>query len=187
MTSVLTKPEPNDPVEGQPGHFSHSNWVKASVKALDAACESGAFGVPIGTIVAFSGALNIPANWKICDGTNGTPNLQGRFILGASSSRPAGSAGGVETVTLGVEHMPNHSHSGSVTGSGTHAHAVKRGTGGTEYPVESQSEVSGAWIDSPVMGDGSHTHGVNIAGTGGGQAHENMPPYWALVYIMRVS
>lgn len=33
--SVLPTPEPADPVEGQPGHFEHSNWLKQSVKNLD--------------------------------------------------------------------------------------------------------------------------------------------------------
>lgn len=195
MTSVLTKPEPNDPVEGQPGHFSHSNWVKASVKALDAACESGAFGVPIGTIVAFSGALNIPANWKICDGTNGTPNLQGKFILGASATRPAGSAGGAETVVLTKDQMPQHNHGGAGTtgdDSPDHGHALPgyavtlNGQLGTPY-------VFGATTDQVMGNSGSgsptvrHQHSFTVHGDGGGAAHENMPPYWALVYIMRVS
>jgi len=38
-------------------------------------------GVPSGTIVAFRGST-APSGWAICDGTNGTPDLRGRFIRG---------------------------------------------------------------------------------------------------------
>ena len=46
----------------------------------------------------------------LCNGQNGTPNLQGQFILGASQAYSAGSTGGEVTHTLNVGEMPSHSH-----------------------------------------------------------------------------
>lgn len=43
-------------------------------------------GVPIGTILAYTGDLNkIPSGWYLCDGTNGTPDLRGRFLEGVTT------------------------------------------------------------------------------------------------------
>lgn len=183
MTSVLPAPEPADPVEGQPGHFDHSNWVKASLKALDRAL------VPIGTIVAYSGSAALPTNWAICDGKNNTPDLQGKFILGASAARAAGTGGGAETVALTVETMPAHGHGGAtggVTRNATHQHSW-----GIYTPESQMQNYSGAGAASGMgtatnsVADTNHEH--PIAAEGGQAPHENMPPYWALVYIMRVA
>lgn len=191
MTTVLPTPKPADPVEGQPGHFTHSNWTKAAVEALDRALDAGTFGVPIGTIVAFSGSATLPANWAICNGQNGTPDLQGKFILGASSGRPAGTGGGAEAVTLSVAQIPSHSHGGATNGAGAHQHTYAGGNQtGDQYGLAAtayhQGKVNTDMVDKSTYGnDGSHQHG--IPAEGGNQAHENMPPYWALVYIMRVA
>jgi len=45
---------------------------------------------PKGTIVMFNGAQEIPKGWALCDGTNGTPNLIGKFIKGAKSLSDSG-------------------------------------------------------------------------------------------------
>lgn len=56
--------------------------------------------LPIGSIIAWNN-LNVPTGWAICDGTNGTPNLSGRFIMGYGGKYlNIGSTGGSETVTL---------------------------------------------------------------------------------------
>jgi len=55
---------------------------------------------PIGTITLWSGALvDIPLGWALCDGTNGTPDLTDRFIVGAGSGWGPGETGGAETHT----------------------------------------------------------------------------------------
>ena len=63
-------------------------------------------GVPVGGIIMWSGAAtNVPTGWALCDGQNGTPDLRGRFVLGAGQGagltpRTAGEAGGEETHKL---------------------------------------------------------------------------------------
>ena len=48
--------------------------------------QSSGLDLPIGTILPYTGDLNkIPRGWVLCDGTNGTPDLTGRFLEGALS------------------------------------------------------------------------------------------------------
>lgn len=59
---------------------------------------SAAAGLPAGVIVMWSGPLDaIPAGWKLCDGSDGTPDLRNRFVLGAGTGEYQGSAGGSRT------------------------------------------------------------------------------------------
>lgn len=91
--------------------------------------------------------------------------LQGRFLIGASSSYTAGSTGGEATHVLTVSEMPSHNHWGSArfeydTKSGTHPSAEK---------------------------DGINVNLPETDNTGGGAAHNNMPPYLAVYMWKRVS
>ncbi|MDR1453322.1 MAG: hypothetical protein LBJ25_05050, partial [Candidatus Margulisbacteria bacterium] len=80
--------------------------------------------LPKGMILAMNASswLNAGAvfqsNWKVCDGTGGTPDLRGRFLRGGTASdSPTG--GG--KMTLAKEHLPSHGHSASISG-GSHEH-----------------------------------------------------------------
>ena len=64
----------------------------------------------VGIIVAYNGDINnLPYNWKICDGTNDTPDLRDRFIMGKNrySSKETPIDGGSELVTLKTENIPS--------------------------------------------------------------------------------
>lgn len=119
---------------------------------------------PVGTIVIWSGtADNIPSGWQLCDGTNGTPDLRDKFVLGAGTNHAVGETGGSEDVTLTVEQMPSHSHSYYYrSGAGT------AGGSGKSFATDSRSSQSSSK-------------------TGGDQPHPNMPPYYALCYIMKLT
>lgn len=53
--------------------------------------------VPVGGIVIYSGAFaDIPANWALCDGTGGTPNLTDKFILATATEADLGDTGGTK-------------------------------------------------------------------------------------------
>jgi len=57
--------------------------------------SSATTAVPVGCILMWSGSIgSIPAGYVICDGTNGTPNLRDRFIVGAGTSYSVGNNGG---------------------------------------------------------------------------------------------
>ena len=116
--------------------------------------------VPYGTIVIWYGtSANVPTGWHICDGTTGTPDLRDKFVVGAGSTYAKGATGGEATHTLTVGEMPSH----------THRYSVKGGSG---------SEQGG--------GSGGYDIEGTTGSTGGGAAHNNLPPYHALYYIMKI-
>lgn len=88
----------------------------SAVAGLQAAIDAIPAGVPIGTIVDWWGNLgDIPAGWALCDGTNGTPDLRGRFTRGAGDTGypTAHDTGGNDT----------HSPAGLVESGGAHTHS----------------------------------------------------------------
>lgn len=135
---------------------------------------AAANGVPTGVITMWSGDIGaIPAGWALCDGTNGTPDLRDRFIVGAGTTYTVGSTGGETQHILTVDEMPSHSHDFSGFGGSATATLVATSTaGGTPNRV--------------AQGGGSATGNYpKIAGSGSGQAHENRPPYYAMAYIIK--
>ena len=145
----------------------------------------------------WSGASNaIPSGWYLCDGNNNTPDLRNRFIVGAGSSYEVGATGGSDTVTLTIDQIPSHGHAASglsCTSSGSHTHTVETGGSsgengirrvGTSANCENWKSFSNCLR---VTSSGSHTHSISgsISNTGGGHAHENRPPYYALCFIMK--
>lgn len=134
--------------------------------------------VPTGLICMWSGS-EIPKGWYLCDGTNGTPDLRDRFIVGAGSEYSVGATGGEKEHTLTIEEMPSHSHSlGSANVSKTFKAGQSSAYSGT-YPLIDENGNNG----NATINMGEHTH--TIGNTGGGQPHENRPPYYALAFIMK--
>lgn len=128
--------------------------------------------VPIGGIIPYYGQISENGHpivdgveddaWHICDGTNGTPDLRGRFCLGMSDAYPYRSMGGEATHKLTVDEMPSHTH---------HITGVPSVPGDTRNDWEK-------W-------NGSSPSGTNTDSAGGDQPHNNMPPYIALYMLMR--
>lgn len=136
-------------------------------------------GVPVGTICAWA-KPDIPEGWALCDGQNGTPDLRGRFVLGASEDHAIGEVGGSEEVTLTIDQMPKHHHDERVRGAGG------TGTQNLLYTsTPSDADVSGRLIKQDALESGTARQQYT-KDTGSDQPHDNMPPYYALVYIMKV-
>lgn len=133
--------------------------------------------VPTGGIIIWSGASNaVPDGWALCDGTNGTPDLRGRFVLGESENYSVGETGGSEEVTLTVAQMPEHEHVENVGKSGVSKKLVTySGSGGS---------IAGAYASASDTSVGQIV--VKTDRTGSSQPHPNMPPYYVLAYIMYV-
>ena len=145
--------------------------------------------VPTGVIVMWSGAnSDIPTGWVICNGANGTPDLRDRFVVGSGSTYATGATGGASTVTLTSSEMPAHNHGATSVSTVTdpgHTHTYKGQTGSSGSGVSSRdSENTTLTTDSATTGITVATI-TNVGLTGGGQAHENKPPYYALAYIMK--
>jgi microcystin-dependent protein len=149
---------------------------------------SGKFNyLPRGTIVAYN-QNTPPTGWTLCDGSNGSPDLRNRFILGWGN-RGITATGGEENVTLTEAQMPSHNHAarGTTDSSGRHHHTWGFGCGG-----------GGGWLNNGDRGrgchhanttdGGEHSHNLNITvdHKGGNQSHNNMPPFYVLTYIMKL-
>ena len=114
-------------------NYGSSGQVLTSQGSGSAAAWTTVIGVPSGIIAVWSGAEGaIPSGWYLCNGSNGTPDLRNRFIVGAGSgsSYSVGDTGGSNTVTLSTSQIPahshttnNHSHNASVSDPG-HGHSV---------------------------------------------------------------
>ena len=92
--------------------------------------------IPAGCILLWSGSIaSIPSGWLLCNGSNGTPDLRDRFVVGAGSTYAVGATGGATTVTLETTNLPSHTHSLSASGTtGTesvgHTHTFSGTTSG---------------------------------------------------------
>ena len=141
--------------------------------------------IPSGVILLWSGSTsNIPTGWVLCDGQNSTPDLRDRFVVGAGSTYAVDATGGAASVTLTSDQIPAHNHSATstVTDPGhAHSYAGSRPSGGTGDSSR-QAEPTGKTTGSATTGISVSTV---IGNTGGGQSHENRPPYYALAYIMK--
>ena len=129
--------------------------------------------IPNGTIVMWTNPI-IPVGWAMCDGTNGTPDLRSRYIVGANVSKSSlnsnltslniGDIGGEEFHQLSVAEMPSHSHN------------KNNFQGGNSGPG-----------DTPNASNYNYPNSSNTGPTGGDNPHNNLPPFYALVYIMKIN
>lgn len=174
------------------GLFDYVRSLKAEFASFrrqelgEAAVFAPAELVPPGVICMWSGSsVSIPEGWALCDGENGTPDMRGRFVVGAGGSYDPGDTGGANSVQLTEAQMPSHSHSGSTNTTGSHSHSITRVTGSVSSGNYSLSGSAGALSYSGSAGN--HSHSITTNTKGGNQSHENRPPYYALAYIMRLT
>jgi microcystin-dependent protein len=154
-----------------------------AITAIDSSGNLSALSFPSGFILIWYPPDNklttlaliqkiIPSGWAICDGTNGTPDLRGRFVLMAQDTIPTinvptgssvhaiGQIGGEEKHVLTEAEMPSHNHNAN-TG------------GGNQW-----NDGNGQW--------GVRGQSAGTTSTGGNQPHNIMPPYYTLVYVMKL-
>jgi hypothetical protein len=140
--------------------------------------------VPTGVILMWSGSIaSIPGGWLLCDGTNSTPDLRNRFIVGAGSTYAVGATGGSADAIV-VSHT--HTATSTVTDPG-HVHFMGNAAffgGGT--PLAASQGGSNLTINN---NSGSAVTGITVsttnASTGSSGTNANLPPYYALAYIMK--
>ena len=138
-----------------------------------------------GMIMMWSGSIgSIPSGWYLCDGSNGTPNLTDRFIIGAGSSYSVNGTGGVSSVTLTTSNMPAHTHTATstVTDPG-HSH-----TGGVSI-YNNPASTGGGSASGGATNTGTATTGITVATTvasnGSGTSFSILNPYYALAFIQK--
>jgi hypothetical protein len=131
--------------------------------------------IPVGGIIMWSGSIGtIPTGWALCNGSNGTPNLQDKFIVGAGSGYSVAGTGGSADATL-----VSHSHSPDPTPTFGGGFSVSNPNG----------PITGSFALTPSSG-GSFGEGYSSPSTsieGFSATNANLPPYYALAFIMRTS
>ena len=93
-------------------------WIQNNAAALD--WPDRIIGIWLGTLA------NIPTNWKLCDGSNGTPDMRNLFAKGCNTLAGIGGSGGSLT------HGAAHTTTGHTHPIESHLHAVTGGAGGSE-------------------------------------------------------
>lgn len=196
-TAIATKANLNSPnftgTPTVPTAPANTNTTQAASTAFVLA-----YGVPSGVILLWSGSSGtIPSGWYLCDGTNGTPNLVNRFVVGATSTYAVGATGG-STDAIVV----SHTHTGTSESSGSHSHNVMGSSTVPELKGLSESTARSVAASSSTNSNGyktnigntstaiiesagSHTHTFTTDSTGSSGTNANLPPYYALCYIMK--
>jgi hypothetical protein len=146
--------------------------------------SSTASPIPAGLITMWSGSIgSVPSGWVLCNGSNGTPDLRDRFVIAAGSTYSVGQTGGsADAIVVSHTHTatstvtdPGHNHtSGSTAYGGANTFGAGGGsTTGVFSPVQIISATTGITVAT-----------TNVStGTSGTSA--NLPPYYALAYIMK--
>ena len=161
--------------------------------------------VPRGVITMWYGSIaSIPSGWYLCDGQNSTPDLRDKFVMGAGPTYPVNATGGSADAIV-VSHT--HSATTSFVGSpmGTHTHTITdpghaHGIGGPlslpttaaqAYPAgngatpQSATATTSITVDAASAGTPAGTVLVSNSTAGSAGTGANLPPYWALAYIMK--
>jgi hypothetical protein len=137
----------------------------------------------------------IPAGWQLCDGTGGSPDLRGRFVVGAGGTYAVGASGGAEThlhdlsgstgsTALTVTQMPVHGHTLD-TSSGTLGvgYTLRFVLGGMPDASAVMSAVAGTPTTTEAGGGEGHEHSL----PGNTVEASGLPPYYALAWICRIA
>jgi microcystin-dependent protein len=159
---------------------SSNTYVPISNGTTTGKALTNTIGIPRGTIVMWSNYLgdSIPTGWQLCDGTNSTPDLRNRFVVGSGSSYATGNTGGTANAVV-VSHThtitdPGHTHSSNLY----------------YYDGEPPGNYYRASIGARYTGTrdtNSATTGITVNSTGESGTNANLPPYYALAFIIKTT
>jgi microcystin-dependent protein len=164
----------------------------------------------VGQVIMWYGTIgNIPDGWALCNGSNGTPDLRNRFVVGAGDTYALDATGGAVTdttssdgshdhdVTVGshaltVEELPEHSHrilyqaNSNYSASGSSQFRTMQVTNNVQY--QTNNETTGTPVIEATGEGAAHSHEAGATSNDGAHTHtvDTLPPYKALYYIMFV-
>lgn len=183
-TAIATKPDSNSPtltgIPLAPTAIAGTNTTQIATTAF-----ALANGIPSGGIIMWSGSvISIPTGFNLCDGTNGTPDLRNRFVVGAGSTYAVGATGGSADAVV-----VSHNHNATSSDSG-HSHGYKKvGYNGTR--IVDGLDAASLYYDlnfSATTDSASANITTSVGNANGGVSgtNANLPPYYALCYIMKL-
>ena len=186
--------------------------VTGSGSALNVNIAAGAGTIPAGLITMwFGSSASVPGGWAVCDGTNGTPDLRDRFVIGAGTTYANGATGGGSSYTtaaggdhshggavgdtaLTVGQLPAHSHrifaanTSSSTAADGWGRTGTRGIPGEDiepFDYRATSNSGDVLIENTGNGE-THSHSISSSGTHTHTVSGVLPPFLALFYIMKL-
>lgn len=138
--------------------------------------------IPSGLITMWSGTIaSIPSGWYLCDGNNSTPDLRDKFIIGAKQDETAiakTNITGSLTQTGGSKDAVAVSHTHTITDPGhVHTQSASR--------ADNMNVGPGGFDRMTSASTASATTGITIDTAGVSGTNQNLPPYYALAFIMK--
>ena len=174
-----------------------TNTTQIATTAFATAAATAAF--PSGGIIMWSGLISaIPSGWYLCNGSNSTPDLRDKFIIGASADSGGAaktnitasytqSGGSKDTIVVSHTHTfsgttgddsPDHTHLANSVGL-DNVNINWVGTGPADYNTNNNTQTGGASTRH------QHSFSGTTASTGSSGTNANLPPYYALAFIMK--
>ena len=165
-------------------------------------------GFPTGGIILWSGSTgSIPSGWALCNGSSGTPDLRNRFVVGAGSTYAVDATGGSADATI-----PSHTHTATTTvstktgldgtltlinrGGSSYNNSLMRANSGSVTTTNQGNSVGygEGWEGEGGSGSSKATFTLNhdhsattsVSSAGSSATNANLPPYYALAYIMKL-
>jgi hypothetical protein len=165
-----------------------TNTTQVATTAFVQTALSAAFTT--GMIMMWSGTIaTIPTGWVLCNGSNSTPDLRNRFVIGAhtdSAGVAYSTVTGSNTQTGGTKDaiVVSHTHTATVSDPG-HAHSIAAGLTGSDLVGGGSNQIF-TRTTSPST-TGTITTGISVSNSteGSSGTNQNLPPYYALAFIMK--
>lgn len=176
--------------------YYENESIPRSTLSFNRYSASESSSVPAGTILPWYGQLaNIPDGFSLCDGTNGTPDLRNRFLVGAGDAYQLGDIGGEDRVKLAATQIGSHFHYWGIEPNGQNNGFFMKVKDPLTIPSSLLPPGAGReyWNGYRYSGGYEAVSSMevnlitsNAVAVAAQEAHENRPPYYALYYIMKL-
>ena len=167
-----------------PSHTSNTKVLNVGIVTAnylygDGSGLTGVSAFVTGMIMMYTGST-APSGWALCDGQNGTPDLRDRFIISSGSSYNIDDTGGsADAIVVSHTHGitdPGHTH--------TYSRAQDEANGYCELGTSQERlTYNTSYTNQTTV---SNTTGISIDSQGSSGTNANLPPYYALAFIMKL-
>ena len=176
----------NNPIRVDAGikYNPSTNRLTAGSFAGDGSALTGVESFVTGMIILWYGdTSNVPTGFVLCDGSNSTPDLRDRFVIGAGNNFSAGSTGGNNSLTLTEANLPSHRH--FVVSNDLGGQNRTNSNVSANNQVRKGTSASNLFEGYNLASTGSDAVSGRSSAVGSGTPIDNKPAYHALCYIMK--